>query len=64
MAERQDRPLDGLLERQRVTGTFRGGAGRLGRGRQGGVADGVLDLDGVAQAGGAAVTIERKGSQR
>ena len=43
------------LQRQRVLGGLGGGAGRLGRGLEGGVADGVLGLDVVAQAGGAAV---------
>ena len=38
-----------------MAGAFGGGAGRLGRGLDGGVADGVLGLDVVAQAGGAAL---------
>ena len=45
------------LSARRVAGAFGGGAGRrgLGRGLDRGVADGVLGLDGVAQAGGAAL---------
>ena len=38
-----------------MAGAFRGGAGRLAGRLDGGVADGVLGLDVVAQAGGAAV---------